>query len=73
VIHKGKLIKIGRLEELLTVKDELSVVIRSMGDKEKKRLKDFIRQSGLEVLNISERKNSLKDLFIKVINKEKKN
>lgn len=73
IIHKGRLIKMGRLEELLTVKDELAVVVRGMGDKEKERLKSFVRQSGSEVLDISERKDSLTDLFIKIINEENRN
>lgn len=73
IIHKGRLIKMGRLEELLTVKDELAVVVRGMGDKEKERLKSFVRQSGSEVLDISERKDSLADLFIKIINEENRN
>jgi ABC-2 type transport system ATP-binding protein len=72
VIHQGKLIKTGRLEELLTVKEELAVIVRGMGDEEKDRLKEFIEQSGAEVLSISKRKGSLKDIFIKIINEEKK-
>jgi ABC-2 type transport system ATP-binding protein len=72
IIYKGKLIKIGNLEELLTVKNELSVVMRAMGDKEKENLRDFVRQSGSEILTISPRKNSLADLFVKIINEEKK-
>lgn len=71
VIHKGKLIKTGRLEELLTVKDELAVVVRGMGDNEKERLRSFVKQSGSEVLSMKSRKESLKDLFIKIINEEK--
>ena len=71
IIHKGRLIKIGKLEEMLTVKDELAVVVRGLSSQEKERLKDFVKQSGAEVLSISERKDSLRDLFIKIINEEK--
>jgi ABC-2 type transport system ATP-binding protein len=71
IIHKGRLIKIGKLEEMLTVKDELEVVVRGLSSQEKERLKDFVKQSGAEVLSISERKDSLRDLFIKIINEEK--
>lgn len=73
IIHEGRLIKMGRLQELLTVKDEFTVVVHGMGDMEKDRLKSFVKQSGSEVLSISERKDSLRDLFIKLINEERKN
>ena len=73
IIHKGKLIKIGRLEDLLTVKDETALVVRGMKDDGKKRISDFIKESGSELISIKEKKGSLKDLFIKIINEEKKN
>ncbi len=38
---------------------------------EKERLRDLVKQSGSEVVSISERKDSLKDLFIKIISEEK--
>ena len=69
IIHRGRPVKIGKLAELLTVKDELAVVVRGMGDKE--RLKDLVRQSGSEVVSISEKKSSLRDLFIKIIHERK--
>ena len=72
IIHKGKLIKTGSLKELLTVKDEMDVVVRSRDDREKERFRDFIKQGGFEVLDISERTSSLRDLFIKIINEEKR-
>ena len=72
VIYKGKLIKMGRLEELLTVKDEIAVVVRGMDTAEKEKLCDFITKSGSEVVSISKKRNSLKDLFIEIINEEKK-
>ncbi len=73
VIHKGRLIKMGKLEELLTVKDEIAVIMRGMAKAEREKLRDFVRQSGSEIVSISERKNSLRDLFIKIIDEEKKN
>lgn len=72
IIHKGRLLKTGRLEELLTVKDELEVVVRGMGEKEKESLKEIIREKGGQVVSISGRKESLKDLFIRVVGGEKK-
>jgi len=72
IIHKGRLIKMGSIEELLTVKNELAVVMRSIDDRKKESLKDFVRQSGLEILTVSPRKNSLVDLFVKIIKEEKK-
>lgn len=73
VIHKGRLIKMGKLEELLTVKDEIAVIVRGMAKTEREKLRDFVSQSGSEVVSISERKNSLRDLFIKIIDEERKN
>ena len=73
IIHRGRMLKVGRLEELLTVKNEMTVVVKGMGDGEKKRLRENLEQRGSEVLSVSERKDSLGDLFIKIINKEKEN
>lgn len=72
IIHKGKLLRQGRLDDLLAVKDELNVVVRGMDDKSKEKLIEFVRQAGSEVLSIEERKDSLKDMFIKIIGGEKK-
>lgn len=73
IIHKGRLVKKGRLKELLTAKDELSLIVKgskTAADKEK--LRASARQSGYEVVDISEKKDSLKDLFIKLIKEETK-
>ena len=71
IIYQGRILKVGRLEELLTVKDEMMVIVKGMDDGV--RLRENLEQRGSEVLSISERKDSLEDLFIKIINKEKKN
>lgn len=73
IIHQGRMLKVGRLEELLTIKDEMMVIVKGMGDSAKKRLRENLEQGGSEILSISERKDSLADLFIKIINKEKEN
>lgn len=71
IIHRGRLIRKGRLDELLTTKDELSVVIKGRDTIEgRERLRASARQSGYEIVDISEKKDSLKDLFIKLINEE---
>lgn len=73
IIHKGKLIRKGRLDELLTAKDELSVVVKGRDTGEgRERLRASARQSGYEIIGISEKRDSLKDLFIKLINEEAK-
>lgn len=73
IIHRGKLIRKGRLNELLTTKDELSVVVKGRDTIEgRERLRASARQGGYEIVDISEKKDSLKDLFIKLINEEAK-
>jgi len=68
IIHKGKLVKAGKLDEFLTVKDELAVVIRGMDVREKEDLDDFAKSRGAELVSVAERRDSLKDFFMKVIN-----
>ncbi len=68
IIHKGKLLRAGSLEDLLTVKDELDVVLRGVGKGERVKLEDFAKSSGAELVSVSEKKDSLRDFFIKVIN-----
>ncbi|MDD5680664.1 MAG: ABC transporter ATP-binding protein [Candidatus Omnitrophica bacterium] len=73
IIHKGNLIKKGRLNELLIAKDELSLVVKgSKTAAAREKLRISARQSGYEVVDMAEKKDSLKDLFIKLINEEKK-
>lgn len=73
IIHEGNLVRKGRLDELLTTKDELSLVVKGSKTAEaKEKLRISARQSGYEVVDIAEKKDSLKDLFIKLINEERK-
>ena len=55
------------LHELLTQKDEMALVVR--GVKEKDRLRDMARAAGAELVSVTENRDSLKDYFMKVINK----
>ncbi len=73
IIHKGRLVRKGRLKELLISKDKLSLTLK--GPKEAsgiERLRAAASQSGYEVVNISDKEDSLKDLFIKLIDEEMK-
>ena len=73
IIHRGNLVKTGKLKDLLTAKDELSVVVKGANTAEgRERLRASVRQSGYEVTEISEKKDSLKDFFIKMISEEAK-
>lgn len=73
IIHKGNLVRKGRLKDLLIAKGELSVVVKGLNTSEgRERLRASARQSGYEVVDISEKKDSLRDLFIKLINEEAK-
>ena len=73
IIHRGNLVKTGKLKDLLTAKDELSVVVKGANTAEgRERLRASARRSGYEVIEISEKKDSLKDFFIKMISEEAK-
>ena len=69
IMHKGRLIKMGKLEDLLTVKDETTMIVRGMDEAKKEKLRGFLKEIDSEVIDISERKNSLRDLFINMINR----
>jgi len=71
IIYRGKLLKCGKLDDLLTIRDEMDVIIRKKDESLEGKLKEFIRLSGSEVISIANRKDSLKDLFIRIINEEK--
>jgi ABC-2 type transport system ATP-binding protein len=73
IIHKGRLVTKGRLKDLLITKDELALILKggkAAGSIEK--LKSAASQSGYEILNVSDKEESLKDLFIRLIDKEAK-
>ncbi|MBU4377223.1 MAG: ABC transporter ATP-binding protein [Candidatus Omnitrophica bacterium] len=73
IIHKGKLIRKGRLKELLVSKDELSLTLRGPKAAESMtRLRAAAGQSGYEVVDVADKRDSLKDLFIKLIKEEAK-
>lgn len=72
IIHNGKLIKKGRLNDILVSKDELSLTLRgAKADEDIARLRAAAGQSGYEVVDISDKEDSLNDLFIKLIKEEK--
>ncbi|MBL7071239.1 MAG: ABC transporter ATP-binding protein [Candidatus Omnitrophica bacterium] len=71
VMNKGKLIKAGRLDELLVAKNELSVVMRGIREADKEKLSELARQSGAEIVSVSRKKDSLKDFFVRAISGEK--
>lgn len=73
IIHKGKLIKKGRLKDLLVSEDELSLTLRGPKAAEgAARLCAAAGRSGYEVVDIADKRDSLQGLFIKLINEERK-
>ncbi|MBN1871078.1 MAG: ABC transporter ATP-binding protein [Candidatus Omnitrophica bacterium] len=72
IVYKGRLIKDGSIDSLLTVKDALSVELTSKDEGDIEKLKRLAAECGLDVKDISQKRSSLKDLFIDLINAENK-
>ena len=73
IIYHGRLIKEGRLDEMLIARNKISIEVGVEGKVDTDKINRFAKDCGLNVLDIHNSKDSLKDLFIKLINEENRN
>ena len=67
ILYQGELKELGRLDELLSVKDETNIRIKGLSEEAQQELASIVARHGGEILQQSQATNSLKDLFLGII------
>ena len=67
ILYQGELKELGRLDELLSVKDETNIRIKGLSEEAHQELASIVARHGGEILQQSQATNSLKDLFLGII------
>jgi ABC-2 type transport system ATP-binding protein len=67
ILDKGKLQIAGTIDELLSRKDVVEVLIRNLSDEAINEVKAFIKEKQGEVISIKNPTNTLEDLFLKMV------
>jgi ABC-2 type transport system ATP-binding protein len=67
ILYRGKLLRTGTAEELLSLKDTLLLKVKGLGPEAMGRMKSFLKGEGAEITAVSGGKESLEDLFMKTI------
>lgn len=67
ILYKGELIKIGSLDELLKVKNELQVTLKGDEAILAEKIKKFAKENSIDIHKLDWSRNSLRELFIATI------
>ena len=67
ILYQGELKELGRLDELLSVKDETNIRIKGLSEEAHQELASIIARHGGKILQQSQATNTLKDLFLGII------
>ena len=67
ILHQGELKELGRLDDLLTVRNELEFRAKNIGDSARREIEEVIKKHGGEVLSVDQATNTLADLFLSIV------
>lgn len=67
ILDKGKLQVTGSIDELLSRKDIIEILIRKLSDEVLDEIKVFIKEKQGEVISVKNPSNTLEDLFLKIV------
>lgn len=71
ILYRGRLIKHGRLLELLAKQDEIQINIKSREEKDKEKLLQFINKENMGEMRVAHCRQSLEEFFCKTIQQSK--
>jgi ABC-2 type transport system ATP-binding protein len=67
ILHQGELKELGRVEDLLKVRDVTEIHVSSLSDAAKNELREVIRRHGGEVLTMDNPTTTMEDLFLNIV------
>ena len=72
ILYDGELIKTGKVDELLSISDELEIITKGLDEKGKAEVAEVIKKRQAELVSIDHPKESLESLFMKTIDKSRR-
>jgi len=72
ILYDGELIKTGKVDELLSIGDELEIITKGLDEKGKAEITEVIKKRQAELVSIDHPKESLESLFMKTIDKSRR-
>lgn len=72
ILYDGELIKTGKVDELLSISNELEITTKGLDEKGKAEVTEVIRKRQAELVSIGHPKESLESLFMKTIDKSRR-
>jgi len=73
ILYNGRMVKLGSIQELLSVQDEVQITTKELSDEAKKKIERIVEENGSKVLRFDNPRESLESLFLRVIEDKKNN
>jgi ABC-2 type transport system ATP-binding protein len=67
ILHQGELRELGRVQELLKVRDVTEVHAKGLSDQTKQKIADLIKNDGGQLLSIDNPTTSMEELFLDIV------
>jgi ABC-2 type transport system ATP-binding protein len=67
ILHQGELREMGKVEELLKVRDVTEVHAKGLSEETKQRIADLIRNDGGEVVSVDNPTTTMEELFLDIV------
>ncbi len=67
ILHQGELRELGRVDELLRVRDITEVQARGLSEETKQKIADLIRAEGGEVVSLDNPTTTMEELFLDIV------
>lgn len=71
ILHQGELKELGRVQELLKVRDVTEVHARGLSEETKQKIAELIRTDGGEVVNIDNPTTTMEELFLDIVQSDR--
>lgn len=71
ILHQGELRELGRVDELLRVRDVTEVHARGLSDESKQKIADLIRSEGGELVSLDNPTTTMEELFLDIVQQDR--
>lgn len=69
ILYQGRLISLGSLKDLLTMREEIEIVARGLGIEGEDKVKRFLEEEGATLVSLSHARERLEEFYIRTISK----
>lgn len=67
ILHQGELKELGRVDTLLTIRDEVQIRVAGLSDSAKAQIAEVIRRDDAKLLSMESPTTTLEELFLKIV------